>query len=452
MTTPDGTSDGWQGTPRRPQPRNDGTQGPVLHAHDQAALDELAQAMQQGRDASDARVEKVRSIFELASATPALDSASRSRLIEMTIAKLGSTGVGSGGPSRIADAAPLANANLTPDDEEAIDAWVLAGYRAARVPGSLRPRAEKLEAIGALLTSAGAMGGAERAALTNATLAKIDAAGTRSTIPFEQPRTSRARWSDLVSVAAMLALGAAVMYPVVGSARASSNQASCADALRQAASALASYANVSKGALPMATASIAGTPWWEVGTPERSNSANLYTLVAQKFVPARALACAGSGCGERACSRARERDWDCLDDVTYSYRVMFGGQNPTLSDPRLANPSQAVVLADASPVVRRAVKNQVIFPTENSANHGGRGQNALRLDGSTEWMPTPITASGDNIWLPRQLEQTLQQIARQLPPGSQALVQIHGWSGPTKAEPLHGTEIPADPNDAFVGP
>ena len=65
---------------------------------------------------------------------------------------------------------------LTPDDEEALDAWLLADHRVSRVPGSLRDRAAKIEALGSLLTSVPADSWSPSVAtLIDSTLARVDA-------------------------------------------------------------------------------------------------------------------------------------------------------------------------------------------------------------------------------------------------------------------------------------
>lgn len=412
----------------------DGTQDqwPKLTPADQAAVDAVVDG---GGSTEDVRAQRVESILGLAGSGPALSVAERDRLIERVMARLQAL------------AWTPAEARLIPDDEEALDAWVLAGYRSHRVPGSLRERAEKLEGMAALVAEGPAVvAGAARSGLIESTLARLDVA--RESIPIERAVVGkRARWADVVSVAAMLALGSAVLWPVVGNARSASQQTACLSGLRAVGQAIASYAEASKGSLPLATASVGGLPWWEVGRPEHSNSANLFTLARESFVGLPALACAARRRCELSDCGAGARDWKRLDDVTYSYRVMFGSARP-----RLGDPVDTVVVSDASPVVRRAVRGEVIFPTENSGNHDGHGQNVLRLDGSGRWMATPITEGGDNIWLPRSLEDTLRRIAGRLPAGSSALVRVQGWEGPRKVDPIRGNEVPADAGDAFVGP
>ena len=84
-------------------------------------------------------------------------------------------------------ASTATNYLLTPDDEEALDAWQLAEHRTAKVPGSLRDRAAKLDAIGALLTSPPAIAGPARSTdqLIGATMARLQQAGPGSGLPAD---------------------------------------------------------------------------------------------------------------------------------------------------------------------------------------------------------------------------------------------------------------------------
>jgi hypothetical protein len=339
---------------------------------------------------------------------------------------------------------------LTPDDEEAIDAWQLAEHRTTKVPGSLRDRAAKLDAIGALLTSPPAIAGPARSTdqLIDATMARLQhAQQAGKPRRIEPARIRKFPIGDLVSIAAMLLLGVAVIWPIAASGRSHMQQLACRSNLASVASGLGLYSGDNTGQLPMATASLAGSPWWDVGVPERSNSANLFTLARTEYTTPKALECGGNPNCDSCKLTCDDRDWKNIDQVSYSFRVMFGGKNPTWQ-----SPADVVVLSDKSPVVSRAVRGQVVFPAENSPNHDGRGQNVLTLDGSAKFMTTPVTASGDNMWLPRGIEIALAQLAKSLKPGQSGTIEIKGWVSPNRMEPIKGIETPADERDSFVGP
>ena len=85
-------------------------------------------------------------------------------------------------------------------------------------------------------------------------------------------------------------------------------------------------------------------------------------------------------------------------------------------------------------MVLKAVRHEAIIPEESSPNHKGYGQDALFVDGHVDWLKTPLLANGDNIWLPRQLEEIVRRVR----------------AGQTSGT-LRGTELP-DENDVFLGP
>jgi hypothetical protein len=192
------------------------------------------------------------------------------------------------------------------------------------------------------------------------------------------------------------------------------------------------YANDFRDELPVATASLGGSArWWDVRRDAPvSNAANLYTLPRAGYARLSDLACAGN---PAACRNGRcepgAMDWSCLDEVSYSYQIMFGDHRP-----RWNAAGRHVVLTDRSPVVRRAVRGEAINPDENSSNHGGAGQNLLFSDGSAQWTSSPVLPDGDNIWLPKP-----------------RVVEVTFVRTPETVR-IEGRELPRDENDAFVGP
>lgn len=351
------------------------------------------------------------------------------RLIASALERIGhgETLDGDGGP------------RLCAADDDALEALVSSGYDPRRVASGMRDRAERgLALLRNLDTDAGAQSGEfsfAREALIRKTLDRVANAGRAAGSELDaSPRRGwrRPRVADLVSVAAVLVVGTALAWSVASSMRAGSQRAVCQANLAGLGGAFAQYAGDYQDALPLASRSVPGTPWWHVGDPERSNSANLYTLRRLELARADMLACAGNPWA-RTDLPTDSRDWPELRAVSYSYQNMFAAERPTPH----AQPSM-IVLVDRSPVVLRAVRGERFDPMENSPNHGGRGQSALRADGSGLWMPTPETAEGDNIWLPRGLE----TIARDL----------QGRGRGRESEPLKGIESPASAKDVFVGP
>lgn len=323
---------------------------------------------------------------------------------------------------------------LSDDDREALDGWVIAGLDADDVAASLRPRARRLEQIGTLVTSGGPSVAAS-ADLGERTLARIQEHIDRNAEGWRlQPgrrRVSRPamRIADLVSVAAVIMLGSAVALPMMGAARDYSRRVVCNDNLRQTAMGFDMYARGNRDALPMATAGLGPAPWWDVQpSAAHSNSANLYTLARDKYVDVGTLSCPGNPVAP-ACkgTLADAWDWRRLEEVSYSYQIMFGPARPTWN-----GQTRTVVLADRSPIILAAVRGEMVSPTANAPNHVYRGQHLLWNDGSAQWQTSPVLPSGDNIWLPRSVER-----------------QIDALQGKSL---LKGRELPDGVNDVFLGP
>jgi hypothetical protein len=352
---------------------------------------------------------------------------------------------------------------LTAIDAEALDAYVAAEFRTAKVPAILRARAEKLEDMVRLITEPPAAAAMSNYGLTDRTMRRI-AAAERDRASYEAPEPLRPvggfRFADLISVAAVLLLGAAVLWPVLTTVRGHQQRGDCLANLGRVASALGQYTGDYQGSLPIASASYGGT-WLDVGSSaDRSNSANLFNLFRSSYVPLRDLACAGNpNCVQNPVDKSAH-DWRALPEVSYSYYIMFGETHPTPD----SNP-ETIILADKSPVVIRASTGQTIrFPRENSPNHGGRGQWALRANGSAVWLASPQVGT-DNIWLNQQGEQAWAKFEAALPeilaqfakgarsgvvgvPNGAAQSGAVGVPGGT----LTGSELPQSPSDSFLGP
>jgi hypothetical protein len=131
-------------------------------------------------------------------------------------------------------------------------------------------------------------------------------------------------------------------------------------------------------------------------------------------------------------------DWQASEQISYSYQNLFAHDRP-----RWVQPERTVVLADRSPVVPRALRGEWVNPLGNSDNHQGHGQNVLWSDGSVAYLRTPVLASGDNIWLPRQLEQALAEVAR---------LQAQGQRPDHTPFHLEGRLTPAGATDVFLSP
>jgi hypothetical protein len=334
---------------------------------------------------------------------------------------------------------------MAPLEEDALEALVVAGFDPARCPSGLRERAQRHADVLAALDVP--VDGSRRDALVSATLTRvqseIDRGERRMAIDARPARAQGGfRWNDLVSVAALLMLASAVIMPMVGAVREKSRQTACQAGLMSAANAFGLYANNNRDALPMASDSRPGASWIAVGqNPAHSNSANLFTLVRMNYVQPADLACPGNAHACRQMSSRDAMDWSCPDEVSYSYQTMFARERPTWLN---ASGEPTVVLADRSPVMVRVIRqlrkghadpDDVINPTANSDNHAGRGECVLMNAGNVQWLKSPVRAGGDNIWLPRSFEDFLARM-----------------QDPLRAQPLKGTETPADRSDVFLSP
>ncbi len=363
--------------------------------------------------------------------------------------------------------------DLCDDDADALESLVQCGWDSQRVPSGVRVRAARIATLlGGLdahrsaaaqqsdtsdaLDGRDALDFTRHAALANqqavmisATLARVRAAGPipESAGPRVHERTGDRsverlgrlprglRVADLAAVAALLVVGVAVLWPTVSAGRQRSMQVAGAGRFSGLGQAIDQYAGDFRGSLPVATASLAGTQWWNVGTPAQSNSANLFTLRRTGYSTLEQLSSPGNALARGMQIAADAWDWPSFEAVSYSYQNQFAAERACMN----TRSARFVVLADRSPVVARALRGErVVYFNENSQNFAGRGQNMLRSDASVQWMTTPFTETGDNIWLPRKVEALLhcaERLAR----------------GERHCEPLRGVESP-DKNDAFLCP
>ena len=329
---------------------------------------------------------------------------------------------------RSEDRAEYVEAELCQEDSDALEALILAGGDVGRLPSRLRERASRHAAFAMLVSGSAVEGGTDREALIASTLARIDSTITAQEGRMSLVRRPSLRLADVVSVAAVLLVMASIAFPVLGTLRDQARRGMCETNLAQVAQAVGMYAGAHRASLPTATAGFGGRSWMNVGTtPEQSNSANLYMLVRGRYVRLADLACAGNPVAPTNEVSPEARDWGRLEEISYSYQVQDGVRQ------RLwASPMPLVIVADRSPVVLRIARDEAIRPEENSPNHGMRGQHVMKTDGTVEWLTTPLVASGDNIWLPRQIEQAVALIRR-----------YHGMTG---------TEVPASADDVLLGP
>lgn len=330
---------------------------------------------------------------------------------------------------------------LVAADEEALDALVAANFRVEGVNATLRERAQGLMWLGDLVT---APREGERVSpdLAERTLARIAATEMEPPVPVAGRPIFR-RMADVLSMAAAGLLGVSVLWPVLTAWRHQSMKMTCGGNMATVAGAMSSYATDYREQLPAATASLAGPTWWDVGNgPGRSNSANLFQLPRLHYATLRAFACPGNPAAERSCRcDASQGDWSCHEEVSYSYQVMFSKVKPQWGE--LHGDMPMVVLADKSPVVARSRLGQPVNPLENSPNHGGDGQWAMRSDGSGAWLSSPQHGD-DNIWMPAAVDRALADARSELRRSGARVARMEFR--------LRGDELPTERGNTFVGP
>ena len=217
----------------------------------------------------------------------------------------------------------------------------------------------------------------------------------------------RFRWADLLTVAAIMLIGASLLLPVLNRMRGDARQAACANNLAVAGTAIGRYGTDHGNILPRGKVR-PGTVWWNVGQPNRpeglvqSNSAHLYILVRKHYVHADSLHCPDN---PWAADRLDDTmfDWPNAKAVSYSYQNQY-----TPKATRIDQVSEMAILADKNPMfVSRSDKAQGLTyradlaPTTSSIFHQGHGQNLLTTSGRVMWQTKPIGPNGDNIWLIR---------------------------------------------------
>lgn len=323
----------------------------------------------------------------------------------------------------------LAEPVLLDADREALDAWIMAGHDCSRTPASLHSRAQQHQNL-ASLTQCPIDAEADDGLIERTIELARQSSQTESFVAADYRPTPSWSMRDLVSLAAMLLLASAVILPVLSNVRSNATQLACFNNLAAVGNAVGVYAGANRSSLPVATAGFSGT-WINVGgKPEESNSANLYTLVRKGYTPLDKLACPGNPQSPTHERTPGAYDWRNIDEISYSYSIM-AGRGMTLSQP--GRTTKLVIATDRSPVILRVVRGEAIVPEANSPNHRGQGQHALFADGSSAWLGSPVLESGDNIWLPRPIEQAIREARSRL-----GLIK--------------GDEVPQSVNDAFVGP
>lgn len=409
-------------------PTHPGPEGPLSPA-DNDALNALVEAgfdVEQVPPALRSRACRLADLLGLldpAPAGPVASHADRSALVDATLARA-ARGDASEGRAR--------EPRLVAADAAALDTLVESGWR---VPDAVASGAWRASHIQSLLAGLGdplqtTSGGRSREDLISATMRRVEIEGAPvgrlggARDHAESPRP-RFTLSDLASVAAVMLIGLSILWPTISATREEARLARCETGLQNAGLGFGLYAAEHEGKLPARSGPKVfdhkPREWWRVGEDIHSHSANLYVLAAMGYSDLGDLSCPGNEMAPVNINVAQFSDWRNPDEVSYSYRF-FREQTPKLS-----GPVRYVLLVDKSPVVDRARRGERFDPGARSLNHRGHGQNILWNDGSVQWISSPVLESGDNVWLPRVLENSSEHR-------------------------MTGDERPDGLQDAFVGP
>lgn len=313
---------------------------------------------------------------------------------------------------------------LSDADQDALDALMMAGLDASRVPSVLRERADRVVALTAML------GGADAnpdAALTDRVMMAVDSSSAAS--EPERPVLARigGRFADLISVAAVILIAASVIWPVMSTVRENAVRQTNQANLAVAGLGLGAYAADFEDQLPRVSDRRSQQQWWDV-SPNRatSNASNMFALARLQYIPEQALRSPGNPDAPVGPLPGGALDWESVKQVSYSYLLPVEGHNEASA--------VGVVLADRSPIVLRLLAGQPALVSENSPNHNGQGQHMLRGDGSVIWTTEPYTQYGDHIYLPKPIEQAVDSLRRQL------------------SLPIQRMPAPSHRADVFLGP
>lgn len=313
-------------------------------------------------------------------------------------------------------------------DGAAMDALVANGWSASRAPSEFAWRAGKIDSIlDVLKTPCAAEREIDGEALIDATLVRIERMRRAASAPaaIRLRPLARFRLADLASAAAIVLIATAILWPMMTGIRRDNIRTANAVRMSNAGLGFNLYANDHNGRLPSDQNSLAGRApgvvWWNVGEPNHSHSAHLFVLVKQGYASLEDLASPANPHAPIRLDLSELNDWRTSEEVSYSYQLLGRGIV------QWSTPSRQVVLSDRSPVIEQARMRGTIDATLNSFQHRGAGQHVLFNDRSVQWLDSPITAWGDNIWLPRSLERRLNAT-------------------------LYGVELPDGRDDAFVGP
>jgi hypothetical protein len=215
-------------------------------------------------------------------------------------------------------------------------------------------------------------------------------------------------FSDVVAVAAVIMLMAAVLVPSMGFARQKYWQNRCQVQLGSIYQGLSDYISDHNGRMP-AVARQAGNPWWKVGyqgSENHSSSRPIWLLVKNNYVEPKNFVCPAAPKVEKlrldTLQVQNYNDFPSRMYVSFSFRICCPKDNGDALRGRKVLMADMNPLAEklpteySSPLKIRLTEEMLNF---NSVNHNRRGQNVMLGDGSIQFTKTRYVGdSQDDIF------------------------------------------------------
>jgi len=206
-----------------------------------------------------------------------------------------------------------------------------------------------------------------------------------------RPRFLPAR--ELVAVAACVLLLVGFFIPGLSSMRDRSQRAACANNLSKIFAGTSVYREYA--------GEVRNAAWLPSAQADRayaSNSRHGYLLIKQGFGPrVEDFICPAD---KNAVPMVVD-DYVNRDDFERAANVSYDALNLTAGAQHLRPRRSLVYMGDPNPLFKRARFDASVNPdTANSLAHGSHGQTLLLLDGSAQWVDSPVVGpTADNIWL-----------------------------------------------------
>jgi hypothetical protein len=213
-------------------------------------------------------------------------------------------------------------------------------------------------------------------------------------------------WRDFAAVAACILMVFTWLVPGLSSSRARAHRLQCQENLRAVHQGTAIYQATFGGALPFAGRQN-GAAWLPVAsgsgqrkaTPEyRSNSRHVFLLLRSSTGPKpQNFVCPADADG----TPLEVDSFSDMTDFARKSNISYDTLNMAGVLPKRGSRPATAFMADPNPLfVSGRFDSTVDARHANSRAHGGEGQNVLMLDGSVQWLNSPVYGPRqDNLWL-----------------------------------------------------